>query len=476
MQVIDNGPGSNPQKAGSGSLLQLIEAVRRPTLGSQNDTSNSRIDLGRNSQARIDSLVAKLETLGQTAKTPFRSTGLVSAAEIHQAAETASSDADAIDRAEFFRGLTVEQQIRASANPFAVNPGQSVTSEIFSKETAAIYSLETLLPAQPAESHFDTPPTNITQGADQAMKPDAKYFLWVVLEEIAGHTPTLDGFEWSGSETLEEIEEAEGYEVLVAPPGTNDSLTVAEWFEIHSRDGQPARHRHLKITRITKDNRDSYTAVELVGELTIQEVVANSVRMKAAANKATAYAEDTLKKLIQDARPDTLLADVVANLTNSGQTADPKQAASGTNLALADQPIQTAVTAPFSWTTGATPTAASTGIPDPTQQGISEIPELPVPHGGQGAGQKFMETFCETIGPGEIGVALSYDHKAVYIGRLVSRDSVEPSRFGTEIDTLLSNSSLRMHRRIETNRFLHAWLADFRLQHGWDGIVLGFRR
>ena len=144
-------------------------------------------------------------------------------------------------------------------------------------------------------------------------------------------------------------------------------------------------------------------------------------------------------------------------------------------MKLKDQPIQTAVTAPFSWQASSPPTATSTGIPDPVQHGLSPIPELPVANGGQGAGQEFMQKFCETLAAGEVGVAFSYDHTAVYIGRVTSRDSVEPKEFDSEINALLSNQSFQLHRRIETNKFLQAWLTEFQSRHGWDGVVLGVR-
>jgi len=308
------------------------------------------------------------------------------------------------------------------------------------------------------------------------MKPDAKYFLWVVLEEIARHSPTIKGFEWTGEETLDEIEQEVGYEVLAAPPGADDSLSVTEWFEILSTGGKPVRSRHLEVTRTTSDGETKYTAAEYVGDQTLGYVVRESIRMRLAADRAKAYASKTLKKLIEDADKDTPLADVLADLTNSGGTLDSQQQGTpGAELKLKDQPIQTAVTAPFSWQAVSPPTAASTGIPDPVQQGISPIPELPVPRGGQGAGPEFMQTFCETLAEGEVGVAFSYDHTAVYVGRVTSRDTVEPKQFDSGIDALLSNRSFQRHRRIETNKFLQAWLSEFQIRRGyrWDGVVQG---
>jgi len=265
-----------------------------------------------------------------------------------------------------------------------------------------------------------------------------------------------------------------GYEVLAAPPGADDSLSVTEWFEILSSDGKPVRSRHLEVTRTTSDGETTYTAAEYVGDRTLGDVVRESIQMRLAADRAKAYASEKLKKLIEDADKDTPLADVLADLTNSGGTLDSQQQGTpGAELKLKDQPIQTAVTAPFSWQAVSPPTAASTGIPDPVQQGISPIPELPVPRGGQGAGPEFMQTFCETLAEGEVGVAFSYDHTAVYVGRVTKRDTVEPKQFDSGIDALLANRSFQLHRRIETNKFLQAWLSEFQTRHGWDGVVLG---
>ena len=99
------------------------------------------------------------------------------------------------------------------------------------------------------------------------------------------------------------------------------------------------------------------------------------------------------------------------------------------------------------------------------REGISEIPELPVPSGGQGAGAEFMRKFCETLAVGEVGVAFSYDHTAVYIGRVTSRDKLEPRQFDAGIDSLLSNRSFQSQRGRATGNFLRAWLAEFQKRH-----------
>jgi len=468
IKVTEDGP------ADSENLMQLIEAVRRPAIGSLDgeDSAQNRIAQCRTIQTRVTGLEARLKQLGEAARIPYRSTGVVSVAEIHQRSESTESE---IDAAEFFRGLTVEQQIKSNANPFAFTPGQSVISEILSRETSAVYSLQMLIPGESTLYSLTEPPTNVTRNSGWSMQPDAKYFLWVVLEEIPGHTPTLLDFEWTGDETLEEVEQEVGYEVLVAPPGADDSLTVSEWFEILSPDGKPVRSRHLEVKQVTRDGKTTYTAIEYVGDTKLEDVVKESIRMRLAAARAKAFANETLKKLIEDAGKDTPLAEVLVDLTNSGQKLDPQQDIPGVELELKYQSIQTAVTAPFSWQAGSPPTAASTGIPEPVQMGLSPIPELPVPSGGQGAGTEFMQTFCETLAVGEVGVALSYDHTAVYIGRVTSRDTLEPKEFDAGIDSLLSNRSFQSQRGRATGNFLRAWLAEFQKRHGWNGEVLGVR-
>ena len=468
IKVTEDGP------AGSENLMQLIEAVRRPAVGAPDgeDRSQNRIAQCRRIQTRVTGLEARLKQLGEAAQIPYRSTGQVSVAEIHKQSESTVGE---IAAAEFFRGLTIEQQIKRADNRFSFTPGQSVISEILSRETSALYSLQMLIPGESTLYSLTEPPTNVTRNSGWSMQPDAKYFLWVVLEEIPGHTPTLKGFEWSGDETLEETEQEAGYEVLVAPPGADDSLTVSEWFEILSTDGKSARSRHLEVKQVTSDGKTTYAAIEYVGDTKLEDVVKESIRMRLAAARAKAFANETLKKLIEDAGKDTPLAEVLADRANSGQKLDPQQDPSGDELKLKDQPIQTAVTAPFSWQAGSPPTAASTGIPEPVQMGLSPIPELPVPSGGQGAGAEFMRTFCETLAVGEVGVAFSYDHTAVYIGRVTSRDTLEPKEFDAGIDSLLSNRSFQSQRGRETGNFLRAWLAEFQKRHRWNGEVRGVR-
>ena len=135
----------------------------------------------------------------------------------------------------------------------------------------------------------------------------------------------------------------------------------------------------------------------MVGDRPLRNVVEDSVRMQRAAVKAREHAKK-LKKLIEDAGPAKPLADVLADQTNSGQKPDSQQGDPHGEVELRYQPIQTAVTAPFSWQASSPSTAASTGIPDPTQQGISEIPELPVPPGGQGAVREIVEWLLDLRG------------------------------------------------------------------------------
>ncbi|MED5447061.1 MAG: hypothetical protein VYA62_02485, partial [Planctomycetota bacterium] len=205
---------------------------------------------------------------------------------------------------------------------------------------------------------------------------------------------------------------------------------------------------------------------------TLESVVEDAIRMKKAAERAKDHAEKKIKPLIEKSKPETPLSEILADLTNSGKKADPKQVQAGDDVELKFQGIQTAVTADFSWQATSLPTAAPTGILSPTREGISEISDLPVPSSGQGAGQEFMKVFCETLAPGEVGIAFNHDHTAVYVGRVISRTEIEPSKFNAEVGSLFNSEPFRLQRLNETRNLLAAWLAAFQDRHNWDGTVL----
>ncbi|MED5398783.1 MAG: hypothetical protein VX669_00240, partial [Planctomycetota bacterium] len=415
---------------------------------------------------------ADLEKVGQAAGLTYRTTGLVTLADIHRRSEANPGDPD-VDAAEFYRALTHQQQIKTGFNPatFQRFPEQSVVGEIFSRQTATIYTRNTLIPAESREYKLEDEPKNVVRFADEsAMKPDGKYFLWVILEEVPGHIPQLEPMEWNGTETIDEINQE--YDVLVPPPGTVNSLTVREWFEILSQDNKSVRNRHLEVTRTEKKGKAVYTAIEFVGDQTLESVVEDAIRMKKAAERAKDHAEKKIKPLIEKSKPETPLSEILADLTNSGKKADPKQVQAGDDVELKFQGIQTAVTADFSWQATSLPTAAPTGILSPTREGISEISDLPVPSSGQGAGQEFMKVFCETLAPGEVGIAFNHDHTAVYVGRVISRTEIEPSKFNAEVGSLFNSEPFRLQRLNETRNLLAAWLAAFQDRHNWDGTVL----
>ena len=142
---------------------------------------------------------------------------------------------------------------------------------------------------------------------------------------------------------------------------------------------------------------------------------------------------------------------------------------------LKHQSIQTA-TARFSWRSSTSPSAASTGLSEPQQQGLSDISELPRPDGGQGAGKLFMEKFCREVQVGSVGVAFSYDRKAVYVGRVTKREVLPPKKFDEEIDSGSGNPTFLNRRQTETFDFFSQWLDEFRRLHGWDGLVLELQR
>ena len=122
------------------------------------------------------------------------------------------------------------------------------------------------------------------------------------------------------------------------------------------------------------------------------------------------------------------------------------------------------------------PSAATARLSGPQQQGLSDISELPRPDGGQGAGKRFMEEFCRKVQVGSVGVAFSYDRKAVYVGRVTKREVLPPKKFDEEIDTGFGNPTFLNRRQAETSDFFSQWLNEFRQLHGWDGLVLELRR
>ncbi|HCK53139.1 MAG TPA: hypothetical protein DIC23_07980, partial [Planctomycetaceae bacterium] len=462
-------------ESGEFNLSKVIDSVRRAdATGNSESQNDDTVQKARTHQLKVKTLSDDLENIAEAAKISFRTTGLVTLADIHRRSESTTAGPD-VDSAEFYSGLTLRQQIKSGFNPatFQRFPEQSVVGEIFSRETATIYTRNALIPSESREYNLEDEPSNVVRLADQsAMKPDGKYFLWVVLEEVPAHIPRLEPMEWDGSETIDEINQEHDYDVLVAPPGTVNSLTVKEWFAILSQDNKPVRNRHLEVTRTEKNGEEVYTAIEFVGEQTLKSVVEDAIRMKNAARRAKDHAEKEIKPLIEKSKPETPLAETLAGLTNSGEKADPKQVKSGDELELKFQFIQTAVTADFSWQAASLPTAAPTGILSPTRQGISEITDLPVPASGQGAGQEFMKEFCETLATGEVGIAFNHDHTAVYVGRVVSRTEIAPSEFNAQVDQLFRSEPFRLQRLNETRSLLAAWLAAFQERHKWNGTVL----
>jgi uncharacterized protein YeeX (DUF496 family) len=461
-------------ESGEFNLSKVIDSVRRAdATGNLESQDNDTVKKARTNQRKVKTLNADLEKIGKAAGLTYRTTGLVTLADIHRRSEANPGGPD-VDAAEFYSALTRQQQIKTGFNPatFQRFPEQSVVSEIFSRETATIYTRNTLIPAESREYNLEDEPKNVVRLADQsAMKPDGKYFLWVILEEVPGHIPQLEPMEWTGTETIDDINQEHDYDVLVPPPGTVNSLTVKEWFEILSQDNKSVRNRHLEVTRTEKKGKAVYTATEFVGDQTLESVVEDAIRMKNAAQRAKTHAEKKIKPLIEKSKPETPLAEILADLTNSGKK-DPKQVKAGDGVELKFQLIQTAVTADFSWQATSLPTAAPTGILSPTREGISEISDLPVPASGQGAGQEFMKMFCETLAPGEVGIAFNHDHTAVYVGRVISRTEIEPSKFNAEVGSLFNSDPFRLQRQTETRNLLAAWLAAFQDRHKWNGTVL----
>ena len=349
--------------------------------------------------------------------------------------------------------------------------------EIFVPNSAAIYSPQSLIPAKSLSYSLEEPLINIGK-TTWAMRPGDKYFYYVVLEEVAAHSPKLAPFEWNGDMTLEDINRDTGYDVLVAPPGEDESLTVAEWFEIVSADrgefrlhyedevvGSIVRSRHLEIEMVESDGAAHFIATEYAGRQTIQQVVEQSWKMKNARFKAMDRAKK-LQELIEKAGPEKSLNEVLADLTISGEP-KPKDINPDGTVLLKHQSIQSNTTQEFSWRT-----AAATGFRDPQQLGISKITDLPLPDDGLGAGNRFMKEFC-TVKENSVGRAFSFDGKAVYVGRVTKRTDSEPQAFDDESDrdpTFLSPEPR------ETANFFGLWLDEFRKDHDWDGQVLELPR
>ena len=335
--------------------------------------------------------------------------------------------------------------------------------EIFGRDSAAIYSPQSLIPAKSLSYSLEEPLINIGK-TTWAMRPGDKYFYYVVLEEVAAHSPKLAPFEWNGDMTLEDINRDTGYDVLVAPPGEDESLTVAEWFDIVSANGSPVRTRHLQVKKVDSDGTGNFSATEYAGRQTIQQVVEQSLKMQHAAAKAMERAKK-LQKQIEEA-PEKSLNEVLADQTISGEP-KPKDINPDGTVLLKHQSIQSNTTQEFSWRT-----AAATGFRDPQQLGISKITDLPLPDDGLGAGNRFMKEFC-TVKENSVGRAFSFDGKAVYVGRVTKRTDSEPQAFDDESDrdpTFLSPEPR------ETANFFGLWLDEFRKDHDWDGQVLELPR
>ena len=114
-----------------------------------------------------------------------------------------------------------------------------------------------------------------------------------------------------------------------------------------------------------------------------------------------------------------------------------------------------------------------TGLGGPQQLGITKITDLPTPDDGQGAGNLFMEMFCNTVKVNNVGTAFSYDKKAVYVGRVTKRTVPEPQAFDDESDT---NPMFLSREPREPLNFFSDWLDEFKQSHKWNGQVREQRR
>lgn len=159
--------------------------------------------------------------------------------------------------------------------------------------------------------------------------------------------------------TLENINRNTGYDVLIAPPNENKSLTVAEWFEIISADRgefrlhyenevvNPIVHsRHLEIEIVESDGAAHFIATEYTGRQTIQQVVEQSWKMKNTRFKAMNRAKE-LQERIEKAKPEKSLNEVLADLTISDKP-KPKNINPDGTVLLKHQSIQSNTTQEFS--------------------------------------------------------------------------------------------------------------------------------
>ncbi len=86
-----------------------------------------------------------------------------------------------------------------------------------------------------------------------------------------------------------------------------------------------------------------------------------------------------------------------------------------------------------------------------------------------------MNTFFREVGPDGVGVAASNDHKAIYIGRVKDRKSTDRPEFQKQTEDI-ARGAFRDQRGVISFEFLQQWLSEFRLKHGWDGVLFDTRR
>ena len=455
-QAVEKIEKGQTSSGNADSLKSLTQEVRRT-----GDRTAKEI------QEKIRRLDANLQKLGELAGLPYNSTGLVTQDEAQKRAK--SNPTDDADDADFFTDLTTKYEVK-SPGQFAPPTQRSLMDEIFGRDSSAIYLPQSLIPAKSSSYSLEGPPTNIGN-TTWSMRPGDKYFYYVVLEEVAIHLPTFDPIKWTGEMTLENINRDTGYDVLVAPPGEDESLTVAEWFDIVSADGSPVRSRHLEVEKVDSDGTGNFIATEFAGRQTIQQVVEQSLKMQNAAEKAMERAEE-LQKQIEKAGPKKSLNEVLDGETISGDPVPKDNESDGTRL-LKHQLIQSVTTQEFSWRSRESSSAAATGLGGPQQLGITKITDLPTPDDGQGAGNLFMEMFCNTVKVNNVGTAFSYDKKAVYVGRVTKRTVPEPQAFDDESDT---NPMFLSREPRETANFFSDWLDEFKRSHNWNGQVQEQRR
>ncbi|MDP7277504.1 MAG: hypothetical protein QF363_18650 [Planctomycetaceae bacterium] len=439
-------------------LMKLTNKIRRPKI----DSTPQQVF------KKYQQLDSDLAALGKALGLHYQSTPLITREEIRRRSELTTVEL-AVD-ADFYKSL-IEPQFFFDPNSRSTQD-QSIVAEVFGGgESSALFSPRRLFPSVSTSYSLDGDPENVTR-TFWTIRPGQKCFLFVVLEEVEAHQASWEPLRWDGTQTLAEINRDTGYQVLVPPPGTNDSISVKEWFDIQGSDDKPIRSRHLQVT-FKSGRKSQFEAREWAGEKLLKDVVRDAQRMLDAKKKALARAKE-LQKLVEEAKPDKKLSTLLAKETISGEPL-PENLPPGEEVALKFQELQFAETGEFSWRSSTASSAAPTGLSDPARRGISTIQFLPVPEGGQGAGETFMNTFFREVGPDGVGVATSNDHKAIYIGRVKGRKSADRPEFQKQTEGI-ARGAFRDQRGIISFEFLQQWLSEFRLKHGWDGVLFDTRR